>query len=93
MFVFHIYSSFETEGHCRDQGDFYLLIIIIPFNSDKISIKKTRITIIISPWETCLSPSEMQKCNRIVLVKTKMSLRRLFWCTNDCPYFKLHLIV
>ena len=76
MFVFHIYSSFETEGHCRDQGNFYLLIIIIPFNSDKICIKKTRITIIISPWETCLSPSEMQKCNRIVLVKTKMSLRR-----------------
>ena len=22
MFIFHIYSSFETEGHCRDQGDF-----------------------------------------------------------------------
>ena len=78
MFVFHIYSSFETEGHCRGQGDFYLLKTIISVNSDKISIK-IRITIIISPWETCLSPSEMQKCNRIVLVKTKMSLRRLFW--------------
>ena len=23
MFIFHIYSSFETEGYCRDQGDFY----------------------------------------------------------------------
>ena len=72
MFNFHIYSSFEIEGHCRDQGDFYLLKTIISFNSDKISIKKTRITIIISQWKTCLSPSEMQKCNRIVLVKTNV---------------------
>ena len=87
MFVFHIYSSFETEGHCRDQGDFYLLKTIISFNSGKISIK-TQITIIISPWETCLSASEMQKCNRIVLVKTKKSLRRLFWCTNDAHTLK-----
>ena len=22
MFIFHIYSSFETEGHFMDQGDF-----------------------------------------------------------------------
>ena len=70
MFNFYIYSSFETEGHCREHGDFYLLKTIISFNSGKISIK-TRITIIISPWKTCLSPSEMQKCNRLVLVKTK----------------------
>ena len=70
MFIFHIYNSFETEGHFRDQGDFYLLKTIISFNSGKISIKN-RITIIISPWKTCLSPSEMQKCNRIVLVNTK----------------------
>ena len=70
MFIFHIYSSFETEGHCRDQGDFYLLKTIISFNSGKISVK-TRMAIIISQWKTCLSPSEMQNCNRIVLVKTK----------------------
>ena len=41
MFNFHIYSSFETEGHCRDQGDFYLLKTIISFNSGKISIKNS----------------------------------------------------
>ena len=40
MFIIHIYSSFETEGYCRDQGDFYLMETIISFNSDKISIKK-----------------------------------------------------
>ena len=71
MLIIHIYSSFETEGRCRDQGDFYLLKTIISFNRCKLSKKKTRITIIISPWKTFLSPSEMQKCNRIVLVKTK----------------------
>ena len=71
MFIFHIYSSFETEGDCRDQGDFYLLKTILLFNNGKINMKKNRITIIISPWKTCLSPSEMQKCNCIVLVKTK----------------------
>ena len=76
MFIFHIYSSFETEDHCRDQEDFYLLKTIISFNSGKKSIKQTRITIIISPWKTCLPPSEMQKCNHIVLVKTKMSLKK-----------------
>ena len=78
MFISLNYSSFETEGHCRDQGDFYLLKTITSFNSGKTSIKKTRITIIISPWKTCLSPSEMQKCNRIVLVKTKCPLEDYF---------------
>ena len=41
MFIIHIYSSFETEGHCRDQGDFYLLKTIISFDSGKINIKKS----------------------------------------------------
>ena len=41
MFNFHIYNSFETEGHCRDQGDFYLLKTIISFNSGKISMKNS----------------------------------------------------
>ena len=49
MFIFHIYNTFETEGHCRDQADFYQLKIIISFDSVKIKMKKTRITIIISP--------------------------------------------
>ena len=49
MFIFHIYSRFETEGHCRDQGDLYLLKTIISFNSGKIDMKKTHITIIVSP--------------------------------------------
>ena len=35
MFVFHIYSSFETEGHCMVQGDFYLLKTLISFNCGK----------------------------------------------------------
>ena len=87
MSIFHIYSSFETEGHCRDPGEFYLLKTIISFNSGKINMKKSRITIIILPWKTCLSLSEMQEFNHIVLVKTNMSIRRLCWCTNDCPYF------
>ena len=40
MFIFDIYSRFETEGHCKDQGDFYLLKTIISFNSGKINMKK-----------------------------------------------------
>ena len=40
MFIFHIYNNFETEGHCRDQEDFYLLKTIISFNSGKIKMKK-----------------------------------------------------
>ena len=91
MFIFHIYSSFETEGHCRDQGDFYLLKTIISFNSGKINMKKTRIAIIKSPWITCLSPSEMQKCNRIVLLKTKMSIRRSFRAQMTAHTFKCTL--
>ena len=39
MFISHIYSSFETEGLCRDHGDFYLLKTIISFNSGKINMK------------------------------------------------------
>ena len=38
MFIFHIYSSFETGGHCRDHGDFYLLKTIISLNSGKINV-------------------------------------------------------
>ena len=46
MFIFHIYSSFETEGICMDHGDFYLLKTLISFNSGKINMKKkTRKTI------------------------------------------------
>ena len=41
MFIFHIYSSFETEGHCRDHGDFYLLKTIILYNSGKINMKNS----------------------------------------------------
>ena len=50
MCIFHIYNSFETEGLCRDKGDFYLLKTIFTFNSGEIKMKKkTRITSIISP--------------------------------------------
>ena len=79
MFIFHIYNSFETEVHCRDQGDFYLLKTIISFNSGKIKMKKkqTRLTIIISPWETSLSSSEMQKCDRMVFFKKKNVPRKI----------------
>ena len=41
MFIFHIYSSFETEGHCRDQGNLYQLKTIISFNSSKINMKNS----------------------------------------------------
>ena len=41
MFIFHIYNSFETEGHCRDQGDFYLLKTIISFDSGENIWKKS----------------------------------------------------
>ena len=42
MLILHIYNSFETEGHCRDQGDFYLLKTIISFNSGKINMKNEK---------------------------------------------------
>ena len=38
MFIFHIYNSFETEGHW-DQGFFYLLKTITSLNSGKINMK------------------------------------------------------
>ena len=41
MFIFHIYRSFETEGHCMDQGDFYLLKTLISFNFGKINMKNS----------------------------------------------------
>ena len=41
MFIFHIYSSFETEGHCMDQGDFYLLETLMSFSCGKINMKKS----------------------------------------------------
>ena len=40
MIILHIYNIFETEGHCRGQGDFYLLKTIISFNSGKINDEK-----------------------------------------------------
>ena len=49
MFNFNTYNSFETGGHCRDQGGFYLLKTIISFNSGIMKMKKTRTTIFISP--------------------------------------------
>ena len=39
MFIFHIYSSFETEGHCRDQGDF-ITEKNNSINSGNINMKK-----------------------------------------------------
>ena len=65
MFVYHIYSSFETEGHCRDQGDFYLLKTIISFNSGKISIK-TRIT-------TVKTLYNVTRYNRILNIRHKIA--------------------
>ena len=41
MFILHIYNSFETGGHCRDQGDFHLLKTIISFDSGKIKMKNS----------------------------------------------------
>ena len=86
MFILLIYNSFETEGHCRDQGEFYLLKTIISFNSGKIKINNPYNYYHIT-MKNLSVPSEMQKCNRIVFVKKIMSLERIFWCTNYCPYF------
>ena len=41
MLIFQIYNNFETDGHCRDQEDFYLLKTIISFNSGKIKMKNS----------------------------------------------------
>ena len=46
MFVFHIYNSFATKLHCRDQGDFYLLETMILFKSGKIIINQ------VAQWAT-----------------------------------------
>ena len=59
MFICHIYSSFEIEVHCRDQGDFDLLKTIISFNSGKINMKKLVELLSYHHEKTCLSPSEM----------------------------------
>ena len=40
MFIFHMYSRFETEGQCMDQGDFYLLKTLVSFNCGKINMEK-----------------------------------------------------
>ena len=39
MFIFYIYNSVDTEGHCRDKGDFFLLKTLISFNSGKIKME------------------------------------------------------
>ena len=70
MSVFHIYNNFETEGHCRDRGDFYLPKTIISFNNGKIKMKNSYHYYHIT-MKTCLSPFEMQKCNRILFLKKK----------------------
>ena len=41
MLILHIYSSFETGGHCRDHEDFYVLKTIISFNSGKMNMKNS----------------------------------------------------
>ena len=64
-----------------DQGEFYLLKALISFNCGKINMKNSY-NYYHSTMKNCLSPSEMQKCNRLVFVKTKMSLGRLFWFAN-----------
>ena len=40
MFIFHIYNRFDAESYCRDEGDFFLLKTLIPFNSGKIKMEK-----------------------------------------------------
>ena len=38
MFIFYIYNSVDTEGHCRD-NNVYLLKTLISFNSGKIKME------------------------------------------------------
>ena len=51
MFIFHIYYSFES-GVIVGVNRFTLIF----FNSDKINMKKTHITIIRSPWKKLSVP-------------------------------------
>ena len=60
MFVFHIYSSFLKQRVIVGTKGILSTETIISFNSGKISIKKPRIAIIISPWKTCLFPSDAE---------------------------------
>ena len=64
---------------------FFLLKTIFSFNSGKIKVKKTRITIIltINPY---LSPSEMQKCNRIIIFKKKRNLKQNYTGAQMAAY-------
>ena len=38
MFIFYIYNRVDTEGQCRDKGDF-LLKTLFSFNSGKIKME------------------------------------------------------
>ena len=40
MFNFHIYNCFDTEGPCRDKGDFFSTETLISFNHGKIKMEK-----------------------------------------------------
>ena len=53
---------------------FFLLKTIVSFNSGKINVEKSHITIILTT-KPYLSPFEMQKCNRIIFLKKKRSLK------------------
>ena len=84
MFVFHIYTNFEAEGHCRDQGDFfYQLKTIVSFNSGKIKMKNSYNYCHI----TMKTLSEMQKCNHIVyvFVKKKNVPRKIILVHKSLP--------
>ena len=63
---------------------------IISFNSGKIKMKNSYNYYHIT-MKTCLSPSEMQKCNRIVFVKKIISLNYVqkFCCNGffEVPAF------
>ena len=55
--------------------------------SSKTKMKNSYNYYHITMKKTCLSPSEMQKNNRIVFMKEIMSLERISLCTNDCSNF------
>ena len=63
--VSSIYKSFDTEGHFRNQccWGFFLLKTVVSFNSGKIKVENS------FNYYFYLSPFEMQKCNRIIVLK------------------------
>ena len=70
-----------------DKWVFYLLKAIISLNGGKIKMKNSHNYYHIT-MKTCLSPSEIRKCNCIVFVKKILFLERIFCAQMTAHTFK-----